>query len=172
MIASTSSDTRNVETVFWGSWRFLFGSLLCAGAVGAAIFVVRNGGGAEQLVAAITSFLENSFFDSLPASLLLRWVCHVRVSAHGIKGLSDGGIPISMTWSEIEKVEPYSVLGIQCLRVRSSEPGRPVLCIARILSRPDAFRECVAGYTPADHPLRRSLENGYSGEKREAQPAR
>lgn len=98
----------------------------------------------------------------------LTWFYRVRVQPEGIHGGTIWSTPVYMTFAEMETVEPRTLFGFSYLRVTSFRESCPPLWMPSLLADPEAFRETVVANSAPSNPLRRSLENGNTPEKREA----
>jgi hypothetical protein len=157
------------ERVFLASYSFIYLFSLCFALC--VMVIAYPFMGQPATLAGLLQYLMRMAIPMLASyamtTLFLMWFCRVRVTAEGIRGGTFWGTPVAMSWAEMESVEPRSMFGLPYLRVKSFRESCPTLWIPRFLAKPEQFKGEVTMQTSPLHPLRRSLENGNTPEKRE-----
>lgn len=167
--ARETAENPSKERVFRAEYRFLFFQLL--GFVSIALplmFLLTHAD--PTFVHFVQHLAQWAWQAPLLVAVLtfpLTWFYRVRARPEGIHGGTFWSTPVYMTFAEIESVEPRSIIGFPYLRVKSFRESCPTLWIPRFLANPDSFRETVVSSTSSAHPLRKSLQSGYTSEKRE-----
>lgn len=100
------------------------------------------------------------------ALLLLRGF-RVEIADSGITSTDLWGFRRTMTWAEMETVQPTNVMGARYLKVASFRQSRWSLYVPHPMAHPRAFQEAVSHAASPINPLRRSLESGGSTAARE-----
>lgn len=114
-------------------------------------------------------FLGGLFVEFLYALLVTHW-SRVEVTEAGVGACDMWGIRRTMTWAEMETVQPATLVGFPYLKVSSFRQRRCALFVPRYLAEPDAFQEAVVHTASPINPLRRSLEKNGTTETRTALP--
>lgn len=101
--------------------------------------------------------------------LLVFWM-RVEVTPEGIIASDKWGIRRTMTWAEIEIVQPATLTGFPCLKLSSFRQSRWALFVPCCMAQPQAFQEAVTHAASPINPLRRALESGGTTQTRRQLP--
>jgi hypothetical protein len=157
------------ETVFLASYPFMLISVM-AGLAAVTLFawiVMKLTGALWWMYYSLISHIPQLIAYSIIGGVYLTWAYRIRVTEDGVHGGTFWSTPVFMSWAEMEDVEPKAYVGWRYFRIRSFRPSCPPMWMPRFLAKPEEFRAAIAQHTSPLHPLRRSLENGGTGETRE-----